>query len=214
MEWWWQSSTRVFLSPLHWYGMVVSLPGAWGLLSSSPRIFPSLLPCWSSSFCIVSSSLRFHLSCFWVVGMSCSHICSSPWLWPTTFNLPSSSLSYLLAFFFCWLPGASTLILPYIGCPLRSNTCFSTFIRTLPKTTWGNSYIWNSPDLEVWRTGISDSPVSGKRESSVMTQTWHGLLSLDVESPTGFDGGVGQRRGSVLPGHCPLGFQWIQLGKT
>lgn len=80
--------------PLFRHGRLAFLPGAWGLPSSSPRVVPSLLLCWSSSFCVMSSHLRFHLSRLWVAGTSCPHFCASAWLWPCSFNFPSSSLSY------------------------------------------------------------------------------------------------------------------------
>lgn len=66
--------------PLFRHGRLAFLPGAWGLPSSSPRVVPSLLLCWSSSFCVMSSHLRFHLSRLWVAGTSCPHFCASAWL--------------------------------------------------------------------------------------------------------------------------------------
>lgn len=133
---------------------------AWRLCSPSPpRTFPSLLLCWSFSFCVLSSPSYFIFHAFqFYLFLTFAPL---PGLWPPTSNFLSSSLSYLLAFFLLCLPGASALMLP-CGSPALCEVAHASLLllELSLENIQGNSYIWNSPDLGSGRADISDSYVS------------------------------------------------------
>lgn len=135
--------------------------------------FASLLY-WCSSFCVLPFLLRFCCSCFWVAGMSCFHVCSSPWCWTPASNFLSSFLPSLSAFFLPCLPGISDPMLSYGSPALCEVVRASLLLLELSlRCTRREIYLeqpWpRAPEelaslILIW--------VSGKRENSVMIQTW------------------------------------------
>lgn len=120
----------VFYVPLLQYGVAATPPGACVLPSSSPRTFPLLL-CWSFSFCVLSSPSYFIFHAFQLYLF----LTFAPLLGSGPLPLTSELLSVLPLGILSPLPsrGQCPHAALWQSCPLRSSTCLSTLIRTLPK---------------------------------------------------------------------------------
>lgn len=157
----WSVTSSIFIRLKRWHnnGSLLSPTApmwsdcyfAWCLCS--PFIFTQNISFTSPGASVFVPCLPLHISSFMLFSFICPHFCSSPELWHPTSNFLSSSLSYLLAFFLLCLPGASALMLP-CGSPALCEVAHASLLllELSLKNIQGDSYIWNSADLGIWKS--------------------------------------------------------------